>query len=65
MYRIRVSSTGFGYLKRISNTRESFSTTLLSTMKFYDLLDRGMDGNVVPMSKYRGNVLLVVNVASK
>ena len=32
---------------------------------FYDCVDKNMNGETVPMSKYKGNVLLVVNVASK
>ena len=31
---------------------------------FYDCTDRYMDGTPVPMSKYKGDVLLLVNVAS-
>jgi Glutathione peroxidase len=31
---------------------------------FYELTDRDMDGTVVPMSKFQGKVLLLVNVAS-
>lgn len=32
---------------------------------FYDLVDKAMDGTKVQMSKYKGDVLLCVNVASK
>jgi len=32
---------------------------------FYDLVDRDMDGNKVKMDKFEGDVLCVVNVASK
>lgn len=32
---------------------------------FYDCADKNMDGETVPMSKYKGDVLMVVNVASK
>ena len=32
---------------------------------FYDCVDKNMEGEDVPMSKYKGNVLMVVNVASK
>lgn len=32
---------------------------------FYDLVDRDMDGNEVKMDKFKGDVLCVVNVASK
>lgn len=32
---------------------------------FYDLVDRDMNGNEVKMDTFRGNVLCVVNVASK
>ena len=32
---------------------------------FYDLVDQDMDGKEVPMSQFKGDVLLLVNVASK
>ena len=32
---------------------------------FYELVDKDMSGNEVPMSTFQGDVLLVVNVASK
>lgn len=32
---------------------------------FYDLVDRDMDGNEVKMDKFKGDVLCVINVASK
>ena len=32
---------------------------------FYDCTDKNMSGETVPMSDYKGNVLMVVNVASK
>lgn len=32
---------------------------------FYELVDKNMDGKVVPMSSFEGDVLLVVNVASQ
>jgi hypothetical protein len=41
------------------------SEPLTSKMHFYETADKDMDGNVVPMSKYIGDVVLVVNVASK
>lgn len=41
------------------------SEKVTSKMNFYELVDKKMDGTVVPMSTYKGNVLLVVNVASK
>jgi len=31
----------------------------------YDLVDKDMDGEEVPMSTFKGDVLLIVNVASK
>ena len=34
-------------------------------MSFYECTDRSMDGTPVPMSQYKGDVLLLVNVASK
>ena len=36
-----------------------------SKMSFYSLVDRDGQGNSVEMSKFAGNVLLIVNVASK
>jgi glutathione peroxidase-family protein len=41
------------------------SEKVTSKMNFYDLVDKKMDGEEVSMSTYKGNVLLVVNVASK
>lgn len=35
------------------------------TENFYDVVDVDMDGNLCKMSKYRGKILLVMNVASK
>jgi len=32
---------------------------------FYELIDRDMLGKEVPMSKYKGDVVMVVNVASQ
>jgi len=32
---------------------------------FYDLVDRDMDGNELKMDRFKGDVLCVVNVASK
>lgn len=32
---------------------------------FYDVVDVDMDGNLCEMSKYKGQILLVMNVASK
>lgn len=32
---------------------------------FYAAVDKDMAGNPVPMSKYQGQVVLMVNVASK
>lgn len=37
----------------------------VSVKSFYDLMDRDMDGKEVPMSKFKGSVICVVNVASK
>lgn len=41
------------------------SEKVTSKINFYDLVDKKMDGEEVSMSTYKGNVLLVVNVASK
>lgn len=40
------------------------SEVVTSKINFYDCVDRDMKGNEVSMSKYRDNVLLIVNVAS-
>lgn len=40
-------------------------SSLTETSCFYDLIDRDMDGNEVKMDKFKGDVLCVVNVASK
>ena len=36
-----------------------------SKASFYDCVDKTMDGETVSMSKFKGDVVLVVNVASK
>ena len=41
------------------------STLCAVKTSFYDLIDRDMDGNEVKMDKFKGDVLCVVNVASK
>ena len=46
----------------------SFSTLWADEMKadtVYSFKMRDIDGNMVPLSKYKGKVLLIVNVASK
>jgi len=35
-----------------------------STSAFYDIVDKNMDGEDVPMSSFKGSVLCIVNVAS-
>ena len=39
-------------------------TTAAAASSFYDCRDKDMDGNTVSMAKYRGRVVVVVNVAS-
>jgi hypothetical protein len=34
----------------------------VTATSFYDCVDRNMDGNEVPMSTFKGNVVIVVNV---
>ena len=49
-----------------ASTRAIYGVEQVSTaMSFYTLVDRDMSGNEIEMSKYSGNVLLLVNVASK
>lgn len=64
----RTMSKGPSLLARLQDR----STKLLfgkdggtDTNSFYDIVDRDIDGNDVKMDKFRGNVLCVVNVASK
>jgi glutathione peroxidase len=46
--------------------REAFNREDTAKIKsFYELKDVDMDGNEVPMSKYKGKVVLAVNVSSK
>ena len=40
-------------------------SSLQDKSNFYDLTDRDMDGNEVKMNKFKGDVLCLVNVASK
>lgn len=40
-------------------------TTMSQPKSIYDFTVRDIDGHVVPLSKYRGKALLIVNVASK
>jgi len=50
-----------GYLK----VEKQNDFVIRDPQNFHDLSDKDMDGNVVPMEKYKGRVVLVVNVASK
>ena len=43
----------------------SFSILWVDKTSFYSLADRDMDGNEVKMDTFKGDVLCVVNVASK
>ena len=46
--------------------REAFNVEHMAKIKsFYELKDVDMDGNEVPMAKYKGKVVLAVNVSSK
>jgi glutathione peroxidase-family protein len=38
--------------------------THLAKTSLYDCVDKDMQGNIVKMSQFAGNVLLLVNVAS-
>lgn len=56
------------FLAKLQDTGTSFlfgNDSGTDKSKFYDLVDRDMDGNDVKMDKFKGNVLCVVNVASK
>jgi len=47
-------------------SRAMFGKEVVTTKQhFYDLIEKNMEFEKVPMSNYKGNVLLVVNVASK
>jgi hypothetical protein len=59
-------------LKTAFFAAQDFSTRLLygvetttAKMAFYELADKNMAGDEVKLSDYAGNVLLLVNVASK
>jgi len=49
-----------GVIRLIAGTGKRTDKT-----SFYDCVDKSMSGEIVPMSKFKGDVLLVVNVASK
>lgn len=58
----------FIMMKRFQDTltRSIFGKEIVTLKEsFYQLKDKDMDGNEVSMSTFKGNVLLVVNVASK
>lgn len=59
-------SRGFGKVQDIA-TRLLYGTESVTTkMSFYDCVDKSMiTGETIPMSSFAGDVLLVVNVASK
>jgi len=61
-----------GTIARVFGKVQDAATKLLagteqvtSKMNFYELVDRDMNGKEVSMSQFEGNVLLLVNVASK
>jgi glutathione peroxidase len=49
-----------GFFSNISSKK-----TYAAPASLYDLSIKGLDGSVVPLSKYRGRKLLIVNTASK
>ncbi len=49
------------FLTRLFHGKEKKSTT----KDFYDLVDTDINGREVRLSEYKGQVLLVINVASK
>ena len=55
-------------LKALTNLIKNLrygTEVVTSKESFYDLVDKNMKGEDVPMSTFKGEVLLVVNVASK
>ena len=65
-------SSGPGFFRRsLGRLQDSVIRTFAGVdggtekSSFYDCVDKNMEGEDVPMSKYKGNVLMVVNVASK
>ena len=57
-----------GFLKRVQDLymRCAFGKDPKVLKKsFYELVDKDMNRNPVPMSNFKGSVLLVTNVASK
>jgi len=60
-----IISRGLGKVQD-ATTKLLFGTEkVTSKMSFYDLVDKDMNGKEVKMSQFAGNVLLLVNVASK
>jgi len=49
-----------GIIRAIAGTDNGTDKT-----SFYDCVDKSIMGETVPMSQFKGDVLLVVNVASK
>ena len=58
---LRVATTAQDLLSRIMYGKEKVS----SALNFYDLVDKNMTGEEVSMSSFKGQVLLLVNVASQ
>jgi len=56
---------GFGKVQDVSTRLFYGAETVTSKMSFYDLVDKDMKGHEVSMSEFKGDVLLIVNVASK
>jgi len=49
---------------RLLSFTNPFALTKTEKTHFYDLVDKDMDGNEVKMDKFKGEVCIVVNVAS-
>jgi len=55
----------FGKVQDAATKLLAGTEQVTSKMNFYELVDRDMNGKEVSMSQFEGNVLLLVNVASK
>ena len=58
---LRVATMAQDLLSRAMYGKEKVT----SALNFYDLVDKNMAGEEVSMSSFKGQVLLLVNVASK
>jgi len=59
---MRILASGVGLLSASVSCRLS---SMASPQTIYDFSCTSIDGEAVPMEKYRGRTVLIVNVASK